>query len=135
MSENNCADSIQRKKAKVSMAFKQKVMDVPATEESDDSFYDDGRVGYLKRELLECEGYFLKKIEFYLTEFGEERARLRSLAEGLEHELEGSRAAQLELLVKIKNLKNRVVELEGKNQFYKNKIKKYEDDQNRANGS
>ncbi|ELA40976.1 uncharacterized protein VICG_02006 [Vittaforma corneae ATCC 50505] len=134
MNENDCADS-QRKKAKVSLIFKQKVMETPITEENDESFYDDGRVCYLRRELLECEEYFLKKIEFYLTEFEEEKTKFTSLVSDLERELEDSRMAQLELLVKIKNLKNRIVELEGKTQFYKNKVQKYEGSQNITNNS
>lgn len=124
---------VNRKRARVSVDFKQKVLEKPskecldnATFNCDDSFYGDKKVDSLKKELADRERYFLRKIQVYSSDFEDEKTDLKTQIMTLENDLEESRTLQLEVLMKMKNFKNRITELETKNLFYKNKIRKYE---------
>lgn len=137
---------IQRKKARVGGNFKEKTFkareivlkklpDTLSLPFSDDEY--DIAAEEFKRELLKRESYFLRKIQLYKRDFEAEKAAISSVECGscernvnelqqLEKELEESRISQLNLLMKVKEMKSRILELEAKNLFYKNRLKKYE---------
>lgn len=104
----------ERRRAKVSPVFKQKIMELA----SDDiqELTTETQMCQLRDELDTREKYYVKKIRFYLDE-----------AKVLESEAEKLRTTQLELLLTIKDLKNRISELEAKNTFYKNRLRKQDE--------
>jgi hypothetical protein len=121
---NGITNNENIKKARVSHAFKQKALETSQNNTAyDDLFYDESNSEIIKKELIDCEGYFTKKIEFYLKEFEEERMFLKSQICSLEKDLEEAQMAQLDLLLKIKDFKDKAVEMECKMKFYKNRIK------------
>ncbi|KAM0680130.1 hypothetical protein GINT2_001826 [Glugoides intestinalis] len=134
--EVNSSEVFQRRKARVGLNFKQKafsreetVMTKP-TDTLFTAFSDDDHDA--AEELLKCESYFLRKIQIYKRTFEEEKAiMIESFneLEQLEKDMEESRISQLTLLMKVKEMKSRIIELEGKNLFYKNRLKKYEEAQ------
>jgi len=109
----------ERRRAKVSSQFKQKVMELPS--EDDFDFSANSTADDLRHELEAREKYYLRKIRFYLSEM-----------KAQEDEISGLESRSLDLLVTIKSLKARVSELECKNVFYKNRIKAYEDQQSNS---
>lgn len=75
-------------------------------------------------EKVQMEEYFIKKIKCYMIDFKEN-------LETIEKELEDTKLAYLNCLVKIKKNKDRISELEVKNDFYKKRLAKYEKDESK----
>lgn len=140
MSSSNQEEGVgcgPRKKARASMSFKESIMgrrksldggfrndlfgsDASLESGGVDSFFEDPRLAQLKQNLVEIERFYLKKILAYRLDFESERAML-------EKELEDTRTSHLGLLLKLKQAKDRIAELETKNLFYKSKLKKFEE--------
>lgn len=78
-------------------------------------------VDCLKIDLSDMERYFVNKILYYKNDFESNIAKL-------ERELEDSKLAHLNVLKKIKFQKDRIIELESKNDFYKKRLSKFECD-------
>lgn len=85
---------------------------------------------YLKKEakicsrisnqtLIKLEQYFLNKIKCYKLDFQDE-------LNSIQKELEDSKMAHLNCLRKLKQSKDKILELETKNEFYKKRLQKYE---------
>jgi hypothetical protein len=113
---NGCADNLCRNDTAQYMAEDCLVLESDGV----DNFFEDSRLAQLKRDLVEVERFYLRKISAYRLDFESERGIL-------EKELESSRTSHLNMLLKLKQAKDRITELETKNLFYKSRLKKFEE--------
>jgi len=115
---------MQNKKARASSKLKKKIKEASCEQIGVIDFYEDERIVCIRKEIMEVERYFLKKIASYKLDFECEKA-------ALEKDLEGTKISHLNVLLKLKETKQRITELEAKNMFYKNKLRKFEEENNK----
>lgn len=124
------AISRPRKKARVSTSFRESAARMQKNtglcgstctgSDDTDEFLEDSALSQLRREVIDVEKFYLKKILVYKLEFESECSQV-------EKELDDSRASQVCLLLKLKQAKDKIAELEAKNTFYRNRLRKFEE--------